>query len=169
VAILGDLSYESDETFNVTLSSPTSATIARAQGRGTIINDDRPSADLAVSQSAEGGPVTVGQELVLNLRITNSGPDPATGVRLLDTLPSGLRLVSASPSQGSCSAKGAGPLDCSIGTLASGSTATVRLTARATVSGTQTNRAEVNANESDPAPANNLSSFTIVVGSRGRP
>ena len=31
---------EADETFNVTLATPTNATIAKASGIGTIVNDD---------------------------------------------------------------------------------------------------------------------------------
>jgi hypothetical protein len=40
VAVVGDLSFEPNETFFVNLSSPTNSSISDAQGRGTIINDD---------------------------------------------------------------------------------------------------------------------------------
>jgi aryl-phospho-beta-D-glucosidase BglC (GH1 family) len=40
VKVAGDTTVESDETFNVTLSSPTGATIAKATAVGTITNDD---------------------------------------------------------------------------------------------------------------------------------
>jgi C1A family cysteine protease len=40
VDIIGDTAYELDETFMVTLSNPTNATIADAEGIGTILNDD---------------------------------------------------------------------------------------------------------------------------------
>ena len=40
VSITGDRKREKDETFFVNLSSPSNATIARGQGRGTIRNDD---------------------------------------------------------------------------------------------------------------------------------
>ena len=36
----GDTLFEPDETFFVNLSNPTNAAIARAQGVGTIVNDD---------------------------------------------------------------------------------------------------------------------------------
>jgi len=43
VAINGDVNDEAqDETFFVNLSNPTNATIADAQGQGTIVNDDAP-------------------------------------------------------------------------------------------------------------------------------
>jgi chitinase len=40
VPVTGDAAVEPDETFTVTLSSPTNATIGRATGTGTIVNDD---------------------------------------------------------------------------------------------------------------------------------
>ena len=40
VTVNGDTTVEPDETFLVTLSAPVNATIAAAQGTGTIINDD---------------------------------------------------------------------------------------------------------------------------------
>lgn len=40
VPVNGDLLYESTETFNVLLSSPTNGTIADTSGIGTILNDD---------------------------------------------------------------------------------------------------------------------------------
>jgi len=43
VNAFGDTFNEPDETFFVNLSNPTNATIADAQGQGTIINDDTPA------------------------------------------------------------------------------------------------------------------------------
>ena len=40
VTVNGDTTYEPDETFTVTLSSPNGATIADGEGTGTITNDD---------------------------------------------------------------------------------------------------------------------------------
>ncbi len=40
VSVVGDTRVETDETFNVNLSSATNATIADGQGVGTILNDD---------------------------------------------------------------------------------------------------------------------------------
>jgi hypothetical protein len=44
VPVLGDTTWEPDETLVVNLSAPTNATIADAQGVGTITNDDAPPA-----------------------------------------------------------------------------------------------------------------------------
>ena len=40
VAVNGDTTIEADETFTVTLSSPTNASLGTSQGTGTILNDD---------------------------------------------------------------------------------------------------------------------------------
>ncbi len=40
VSVVGDLAVESNETFTVTLSAPSGATLGTAQGTGTILNDD---------------------------------------------------------------------------------------------------------------------------------
>ncbi len=44
VLVNGDTTFELDETFNVTLSSPVNATLADSLGVGTILNDDSPPA-----------------------------------------------------------------------------------------------------------------------------
>ncbi|MCI0682547.1 MAG: Ig-like domain-containing protein [Gemmataceae bacterium] len=44
VTVNGDTTVESDETFTVSLSNPTNATIAQGVGTGTITNDDAPPA-----------------------------------------------------------------------------------------------------------------------------
>jgi hypothetical protein len=46
VPVAGDTTFEPDETFKVRLSSPSGATLADAEGLGTIVNDDQPPAQL---------------------------------------------------------------------------------------------------------------------------
>lgn len=55
VPVLGDTTVESDETFNLNLSNASNATIADAQGVGTIINDDSsaPPTDTPIRIEAE--------------------------------------------------------------------------------------------------------------------
>ena len=68
VVVDGDTADEVDETFNVTLSSPTNATIADAIGVGTITDDDGPPA-LSVSNVsvAEGNSGTVDTNFTVTL------------------------------------------------------------------------------------------------------
>src|SRR5262245_28522978 len=57
VRMYGDTRYEADETFAVNLSNQTNATLADAQGVGTIFNDDPPElviSDVALKESNAG-------------------------------------------------------------------------------------------------------------------
>lgn len=54
VAVKGDTKVEPDETFLVNLTNPVNATLTKAQGIGTIINDDLPSIAISNVSQAEG-------------------------------------------------------------------------------------------------------------------
>jgi uncharacterized repeat protein (TIGR01451 family) len=114
------------------------------------------AADLAVTIADKPDPVRVGQTVTYRMTIKNQGPDEAIGVTLLDLFPSGSRFVSASPSQGSCTVNGKQrTVNCDLGSLAAGTSATVNLVVRPNLLGTIANSASVSANETDPSPANN--------------
>ncbi|MDA1191504.1 MAG: Ig-like domain-containing protein, partial [Candidatus Poribacteria bacterium] len=59
VSVAADTTDESDETFTVSLSSPTNATLADASGIATIIDDDGPSISVADASVTEGGAASV--------------------------------------------------------------------------------------------------------------
>jgi hypothetical protein len=74
VTVNGDHVFEADETFTVNLSSPINATIADAQGLGTIDNDDVPGltiADLATVEPVTG---TRTATFLVTLAPTSGGP-----------------------------------------------------------------------------------------------
>jgi hypothetical protein len=58
IAVIGDTLVEGDETFTVTLSAPTNATLGTATGTGTILEDDVapavPAISIANASDAEG-------------------------------------------------------------------------------------------------------------------
>ena len=64
IAICGDTSIESDETFKVLLSNPADATISDGEGLGTIVNDDT---DVSVTISS---PSSVPEDGAQNLTYT---------------------------------------------------------------------------------------------------
>jgi uncharacterized repeat protein (TIGR01451 family) len=119
------------------------------------------AADLSIIKTGNPNPVTVGNNLTYTVTVTNNGPDTATGVALTDTLPSGISLFSVKTSQGSCS--GTSTVNCNIGTLNNGSSATVTIVVTTTKTGTLSNTASVTANESDPDTANNTSTVNTTV------
>ena len=105
-----------------------------------------------------GGAVPLGQNVTYTVTVTNNGPTTATGVSLTDTLAAGLVLVSATPSQGTCS--GSAPITCPLGTLVGGASATVAVVASAAATGSYPNTAAVTATQPDFNTGNN--SYTAV-------
>jgi uncharacterized repeat protein (TIGR01451 family) len=161
VPVAGDLTTESDETFNVVLSTPVDATITTGTGTGTIVNDDL-NADLSIVKSVAGsGPFFATQNGVFNITVSNAGPSGASNVTVTDILPAGVTLVSAIPSQGSCSATST--VTCDLGSIASAATATITLTVLLDDAGSISNTASVTSTNPDPTLTNNSASAPITV------
>jgi uncharacterized repeat protein (TIGR01451 family) len=113
--------------------------------------------DLSVTQSDTPDPVNVASPLSYSLTVSNNGPDAATGVTLVDTLPVGVAFLSASSTQGSCAEAG-GVVSCVLGDLLSGASAGINIAVSAPFSaGPISNSAAVSGNEVDPITANNAS------------
>ncbi|MFJ8013799.1 hypothetical protein [Streptomyces sp. NPDC096339] len=128
----------------------------------------RPSADLAVAISASPEPVQNDRNLTYTVTVRNNGPTAADAVVLSDDLPANARFVSAAPSQGTCQVPPAGSTNsvtCSLGTLASGATATTQIvvTVRTARGGTVTNTATVTASTPDPNQTNNNADIQTAV------
>ncbi|HZX08670.1 DUF7507 domain-containing protein, partial [Kribbella sp.] len=118
-------------------------------------------ADVSITKTAKPDPVAAGGEVTYTLVARNNGPSPAQDVTVTDTLPDGVELVSAKPSQGSCTST-----TCSLGTIDNGATATITVVVRvpsATTATSLTNVATVTSSTSDPNPDNNTSSVTTDV------
>jgi uncharacterized repeat protein (TIGR01451 family) len=117
------------------------------------------SADIAITKVAGSSTVAVGSNVTFSITATNNGPSDASGVQVTDQLPAGLTFVSATPTAGTY-ASGTGSWD--IGTLSSGASATLTITASVTATGAMTNTATKSAEiESDPVAPNNSASATI--------
>jgi uncharacterized repeat protein (TIGR01451 family) len=142
-------------------NNATATTIVNpAAGGGTVT-----PADVSIVKTASPNPVAVGANLTYTLTVGNSGPSSATDVMATDNLPSGVTLVSTTPSQGTCS--GTQTVSCSLGTLAAGATATVAIVVKPTVAGQLSNSASVAATNQDANPANNTSTVTVTVSAAG--
>jgi uncharacterized repeat protein (TIGR01451 family) len=111
-----------------------------------------PRADLSVANAASAGSVLRGRNVTYTLTVTNSGPDAAPSVAVEDALPAGATLVSATASGGSCVA--APTIVCTVGTLASGASATVALVVRMTSIGVEIDTATVDSATLDTAAQN---------------
>jgi virginiamycin B lyase len=114
--------------------------------------------DLALSGNAPGS-VTPGSNVTYLLTVTNSGTASATGVTLTDTLPAGVTFVSATD--------GVTPvgnvLSFPIGNLAAHASTSVTAVVTPRAAGILRNTASVEANESDPTPADNSITQTTTV------
>lgn len=85
---------------------------------------DPGDSDLSVTIADLPDPVVVENNLTYTVHVTNSGPQNATGVGLVDVIPSEVAFVSATPSQGTCKFK-KGSVYCKFGTLANGASCDV--------------------------------------------
>jgi uncharacterized repeat protein (TIGR01451 family) len=121
-------------------------------------------ADVSVSTADSPDPVSLGGDNVTyTLSVANAGPSGATGVTTA-TLLSGASagIVSATPSQGSCSIS-APEVDCSLGSIAASGSATVTITVTPAATGTITATSVVDANETDPVDGNNVDAESTTV------
>jgi uncharacterized repeat protein (TIGR01451 family) len=133
-----------------------------------------PAADLTITKKAflsngetpVTNPLSVGENFIYALRLTNNGPSAATGTIVTDTLPSGITLESPVPLGCTPSAPGSsGTITCAIGALPAGETVTIDLTVHVGASAANTapqNTAMVSSETPDPNPRGTESSTTTV-------
>lgn len=145
-------------THALTLKGTGFAPVAQNQ-TVTVKANTSGQADLSVSLKANKKSVKAGAKLVYILAATNAGPSDATEVVVSDVLPAGTRLVSAP----NC-AQADGKVSCKLGKLGPTQSLTRRITVRAPgAAGDLLNTVEVAGASTDPVPANNAASLTVVV------
>jgi uncharacterized repeat protein (TIGR01451 family) len=118
--------------------------------------------DLSVLVSNRPNPVAVGSYLTNLITVYNFGPTPATAVTVTNFLPASVSYVSATASQGGCVLVN-GRVECTVGNLSSGSTATVTVVTMPGSIGTVTNRVGIGRGEVDSYVANNTVETTTTV------
>ena len=124
----------------------------------TLSVSQQPIADLGVTKSGPAG-ASVGDTVVFVLTVTNAGPDQANSATLIDSLPSGLSFLQASPN-----GSGVGRIvTWSLGSLASGATSVDSVWAVATTQGSFSNIARAASTALDPQPANNRATHLLQV------
>jgi uncharacterized repeat protein (TIGR01451 family) len=124
-----------------------------------------PAADLSVTKTDSPDPVHIGQNLVYTITVKNNGPDAATGVTATDQLPKSAGYGSVTTTQGTCSLKPEKAIvSCSLGTMASGGTVTIKINVKPAKKGQITNTVSVSsASPADPNTTNNTASATTTV------
>jgi uncharacterized repeat protein (TIGR01451 family) len=113
----------------------------------TVTPVPTPVIDLSLNKTASTLTPSVGSNITFTISVANAGPSSATGVVVTDLLPSGYSFVSATPSQGNyVNTTGLW----TVGTLSSGGSASLSVTATVNASGSYANTAEVTgASETD--------------------
>ncbi len=153
VPVQGDVADEDEETFAVTLSAPTGATLADAEATGTITDDDDAVADVGITVGDDPDPIVAGAPLTYTAQVTNAGPDRAPATTVVSDLPAGLAYVSASASAGSCSFA-APRVTCALGLVPSGAARIVTLVVEPVADGVLAATLSVSGNYPDGNAAN---------------
>ena len=121
----------------------------------TTVTTSPDAADLSLTKTVDDDTPAIGSTVIYTVTVSNAGPSAATGVAILDQLPAGLAFLSATTSQGSYdNASGLW----SVGTLNSGSAATLTISATVNSTGPYGNTAQVSASDQvdpDSSPNNN--------------
>lgn len=122
-----------------------------------------PTANLSLAITDAPDPVLHDGDLKLTLKVTNAGPDSATGVSLVDTLGANTSFLSVTTPQGTCPAPTGSTMTCSLGTIASGASVSVVLHVKPTAVGSVQSSATVSGGQRDPDPNDNADTETTAV------
>src|SRR4029077_4136785 len=119
-------------------------------------------ADLSAQISATPEPVSVTQNLTYTIQTINSGPQDATNMVLMNTLPASVNFVSATSNQGTC-AQANLVVTCNISKLVSGDNLAATIVVIPTAKGSVDDTASASATETDSLLGNNSASHTTRV------
>ena len=126
----------------------------------TVNSNPVESADLVVTMSDNPDPVTVGNRLRYTVTVNNNGPDDATDVIVTDSLPTSVTYLGGSAG---CTASAAGDtVTCDMGTIITGTSASITIDVQPGTVGTITNTV-VATSGNDPDTSNNTASIDTTV------
>jgi uncharacterized repeat protein (TIGR01451 family) len=172
---LPSLAAGGSKTFTVTTKIDSGAdTCSDLRNTATVTNDvadndltnnsssycppTKGQSDLSLDKTVSQTQVGPGGQVMYTLVVHNDGPSDDKSVKVVDPLAQGLSLVSAQPSQGSCSTAN-GQVSCDLGTLKADGSAQILVTTNVTAhDGCITNVATVSGSRSDPNPDNSKDS-----------
>jgi len=131
------------------------------QGRpaSTPLGQDA-AADLSVTKEVSSASVALGGSVSFTVKLSNAGPDTASEVELFDALPRHAPVADVTTTHGQCRSSSSG-LQCDIGTLAPGDSASVTYVVSVRLPGTLANGATVFGKEGDPDLTNNSAFATV--------
>jgi uncharacterized repeat protein (TIGR01451 family) len=154
----GDGQNESEEWSD----DPSTAAVNDATSFTVIANQ----ADLSLTMTYLPAAPGQNDDVTYTLVVANNGPLTATNVVVTDDRPDDASFLSASSTQGSCTT--ADPVVCSVGSLASGASATMTLLVKTPGSySSLTNSATATADQPDPTPATASATFSCMKLKKG--
>lgn len=119
--------------------------------------------DLAITKTSAPSPVITGNTLTYTITVTNNGFSTATAANVSDTLPGTVTFSSVSSSQGTCS-QASGVVSCSLGSIASGASATITINVTAGAPNLVSNTATVaDPNQTDTSAGDNSATDNNVI------
>ena len=118
------------------------------------------AADMALAMTAVPATVVASSNVTYTLSVTNFGPASGSNIVVLDNLPIGTTLLTASPSIGTVT-NFEGLVSWSVGSLTRDSRATLALVVQVNGTGTITNFATVTTSSADPNPDDDIA-FAVV-------
>jgi uncharacterized repeat protein (TIGR01451 family) len=133
-------------------STPNNSNASEDDQASVTINP--PVADLSLTKTVDNAGAGVGQLILFTVTVTNSGPSTAANVVVTDSLPSGLTYTSSTATQGTYNSSTG---MWTIGSIASGGTATIQIAATVVTSGRKRNIAQITSTDQfdpDSTPGN---------------
>jgi len=129
-----------------------------SNNNATALLTVNPTSDISITKTVSNSTPNFGDQITFFVRVTNNGPDDATGVTVTEILPSGLVYHSHAISQGICY-----PLACIwiVGDLAVGASATLNFTVLVNTTGELVNTVQAVGDQFDPYPENNTANVTV--------
>ena len=131
-----------------------------------IANDTvetNPEGDVGIEKTVSTHDSNHNDVISWTIVVTNHGPDKATGIKVTDILPNGLRIINTTESQGKVYNRATGVWD--VGDLENGASATLVIWTRVTTYNTIINNvANVTSTSTDTNPSNNRDEDFTQVG-----
>jgi uncharacterized repeat protein (TIGR01451 family) len=123
-----------------------------------------PDSDLGITKTVDDNTPYAGKTVTFTITASNSGPDTAKEVIVMDMLPSGYTYVSSVPGTGTYNA-GTGIWD--IGTVSPGFSTVLTILVKVKPTGTYTNTANIDGSVVDSNNGNNSASASITLCAAG--
>lgn len=156
-----------DPHASVSVAPGTSLTLRWTINNGACADSDEvvlthlavPEADLHIVKTVDNAAPLAESTVVFTIEVGNDGPDDASGVTVLDKLPSGYTFVSAEASTGAYDEDSG---TWTVGRLVNSASATLQVSATVNAEGAYLNRAQVYGNEEDPDEDSNTAEALVV-------